>query len=82
MSEKENLIETNKKLRVEGVLFLIFSILELSVLIGCSFDNMLMTAGIFLTLFGTGITSFVAFGTISMNKKLIAQHQRQEDFFK
>ena len=81
MSKVETLMKENKKLWVEGFLFGSIALMELGILIFKQQSNF-MIASCFLIFFGLGLSSCVAFATISMNKKTILRTKEFDEKFK
>lgn len=82
MSKVETLMKENKKLWIEGFLFGSIAIMELGILIFKHLSNNLMIAGCILMFFGLGLSSWVAFATIIMNKKTILRTKEFDEKFK
>jgi hypothetical protein len=82
MSKIETLIRENKKLWIEGFLLGTIAIMELGILIFKQQANNFMIAACVLIFFGLGLSSWVAFATIIMNKKTILRTKEFEEKFK
>ncbi len=82
MSKIETLMKENKKLWIEGFLFGTIAIMELGILIFKQQANNFMIAACILIFFGLGLSSWVAFATIIMNKKTILRTKEFEEKFK